>query len=902
MSDQDKDLPLREDLARLNRLLEALLLEQEGAEVVDEIRAIPSGAQRHDAAADALVERLSPATTTALVRACGLYSQLFNIAEDLHHARRRRAHQRAGSAPQRGSLSRALTSLHDSGVDFASLNAALQGASVSAVLTAHPTEVQRQSVLDGHRAVRKFLQQLSSSDITPEEEAEVEAKLQRVIHTLWQTTEIRPFKMTVADEIENGVAYHPLSFFQAIPALYERLGRQMRELWGQDAAIPSFLRVGSWIGGDRDGNPNVDAGVLRHAITRQAEVAFKHYFYELAGLYRELSLSSRHIRVSPAVAALAAASPDSAISRREEPYRLALATIEGRLSATAANLGLPLRGRWTAGDAYPDTDALQADLAALRDSLAANGSALLVYGRLGKLARAVDVFGFYLMPLDLRQHAEKHAAVVGELFAHANLEHYAALDEPARVRVLLRELATPRLLYSPFLSYSADSEKELAIFREAARVQQQFGQGAIAQCIISNCASVSDILALALLAKESGLLRLDGGVPAISLNLVPLFETIADLDAAAGIMQQLFALPWYQQLLKSRNGVQEVMLGYSDSNKDGGYLTSQWELYQAEQRLVRVFDAAGVKMRLFHGRGGSVGRGGGPSYEAIMAQPAGTVVGRIRITEQGEIITAKFADPDNATRNLEALVAATLEATLSQGSQQDTDESVLAELSGHAYRTYRALVESDGFMQYFMEATPISAIAKLNIGSRPASRKALASIKDLRAIPWVFSWSQSRVMLPGWYGFGSAVSAFLAAHGNDAGLAQLQALYRQSPFFQVMLSNMEQVLAKADLQIARRYAALVGNAALADRLFGGLQAEFDKTLAAFFAITGQDKLLQGNPTLARSLDTRLPYLDALNLLQVKLLQRLRQEPDDEAALYAIHLTINGISAGLRNSG
>jgi phosphoenolpyruvate carboxylase len=757
-------------------------------------------------------------------------------------------------------------------------------------------------VLDGHRAVRKFLQQLSSSDITPEEEAEVEAKLQRVIHTLWQTTEIRPFKMTVADEIENGVAYHPLSFFQAIPALYERLGRQMRELWGQDAAIPSFLRVGSWIGGDRDGNPNVDAGVLRHAITRQAEVAFKHYFYELAGLYRELSLSSRHIRVSPAVAALAAASPDSAISRREEPYRLALATIEGRLSATAANLGLPLRGRWTAGDAYPDTDALQADLAALRDSLAANGSTLLVYGRLGKLARAVDVFGFYLMPLDLRQHAEKHAAVVGELFAHANLEHYAALDEAARVRVLLRELATPRLLYSPFLSYSADSEKELAIFREAARVQQQFGQGAIAQCIISNCASVSDILALALLAKESGLLRLDGGVPAISLNLVPLFETIADLDAAAGIMQQLFALPWYQQLLKSRNGVQEVMLGYSDSNKDGGYLTSQWELYQAEQRLVRVFDAAGVKMRLFHGRGGSVGRGGGPSYEAIMAQPAGTVVGRIRITEQGEIITAKFADPDNATRNLEALVAATLEATLSQGSQQDTDESVLAELSGHAYRTYRALVESDGFMQYFMEATPISAIAKLNIGSRPASRKALASIKDLRAIPWVFSWSQSRVMLPGWYGFGSAVSAFLAAHGNDAGLAQLQALYRQSPFFQVMLSNMEQVLAKADLQIARRYAALVGDAALADRLFGGLQAEFDKTLAAFFAITGQDKLLQGNPTLARSLDTRLPYLDALNLLQVKLLQRLRQEPDDEAALYAIHLTINGISAGLRNSG
>lgn len=902
MTELDKDLPLRADIARLDRLLESLLREQAGEEVVTEIRAIPSGAQQHDRSADALVGRLSPAATTALVRACGLYSQLFNIAEDLHHARRRRAHQRAGSAPQQGSLARALSHIHDAGVDFGKLNRALQEASVSAVLTAHPTEVQRQSVLDGHRAVRKFLAQLNSPEITPEEEQELEAKLQRVIHSLWQTTEIRSFKMTVADEIENGVAYHPLSFFQAIPALYERLGRQVRELWGESAAIPSFLRVGSWIGGDRDGNPNVDAKVLRHAVTRQAEVAFKHYFYELAGLYRELSLSSRHVQVSVAVQALAAVSPDTAISRREEPYRLALATIEGRLSATAARLNLPLRGRWTAGEPYAAGAELQADLQALSDSLVAHGSALLLDGRLGKLQRAVDVFGFFLMPLDLRQHAEKHAGVVGELFAHANLEHYEALDEAARVRVLLRELATPRLLYSPFLSYSADSEKELAIFREAARVQAEFGVDAISQCIISNCATVSDILALALLAKESGLLRLQDGAPAISLNLVPLFETIADLDAAGGIMQQLFALPWYQQLLKSRGGMQEVMLGYSDSNKDGGYVTSQWELYQAEQRLVRVFDAAGIKMRLFHGRGGSVGRGGGPSYEAIMAQPAGTVVGRIRITEQGEIITSKFADPDNATRNLEALVAAALESTLAHGDSGATDESVLAELSGHAFTTYRALVESDGFMQYFMEATPIGAIAKLNIGSRPASRKTLASIKDLRAIPWVFSWSQSRVMLPGWYGFGSAVRAFLDRHGEDAGLAQLRALHQASPFFQVMLSNMEQVLAKADLEIARRYAALVGDAALTDRLFGRLQAEHDKTLAAFFAITGQQKLLETNPTLARSLDTRLPYLDALNLLQVELLRRLREAPDDEEALYAIHLTINGISAGLRNSG
>jgi len=580
-----------------------------------------------------------------------------------------------------------------------------------------------------------------------------------------------------------------------------------------------------------------------------------------------------------------------------------MATIEAGLAATAKKLGLGNGSRFVANSGYLDHHAFRADLQIVADSLAANGSGLLLDGRLGRLLRAVDVFGFFLMPVDLRQHAAIHGAVVAELFAKAGLEEYGALDEAARVRVLTRELVTPRLLFSPYVRYSDETAKELAIFREAARIQEQFGSEAISQSIISNCAAVSDILALALLAKETGLIRLDEhGRVESRLNFVPLFETIADLQNAADVMDALFAQPWYRQVLASRNNVQEVMLGYSDSNKDGGYVTSQWELYQAGKRLVASFARAGVKLRLFHGRGGSVGRGGGPSFEAILAQPAGSVAGRIRITEQGEVIASKYTDPDIGAGHLEALIAATLEASLTEHPVSEEDEGVFDELSRDAFTAYRALVETPGFMQYFLSATPINEIAKLNIGSRPASRKGLNSIKDLRAIPWVFSWSQSRVMLPGWYGVGSAVAAFLNRHG-EAGLERLKRLYRASPFFQVVLSNMEQVLAKADLDIARGYASLVSDGPLAETLFARIEGEFQQTLAAFFAITGQSKLLESNPALTRSLDTRLPYLNALGRLQVELLRRLRAEPQDAAeVMTATHLTINGIATGLRNSG
>jgi phosphoenolpyruvate carboxylase len=897
MTEHEKDLPLRQDLARLDRLLSEVLSEQAGASLYDEMRSIPRDMRQQGELPASLVD----SADSALVRACGLYSQLYNIAEDLHHTRRRRAHRLAGSAPQQGSLERAFEHLRQDGVGLDALQALLDEASVEAVMTAHPTEVQRQSVLDGHRAVRRFMSQLNTPLLTPDEEAELEAKLKRVILALWQTTEIRHFRMRVVDEIENGIAYHPMTFFSALPRLYERMGRLIARNWGESPRLPTFVRVSSWIGGDRDGNPNVDAAVLASAVTRQAQVAFGYYLCELATLYRELSLSSRHVEVSDEVTRLAALSPDREESRREEPYRLAIATIEARLAGSAAALGVEVACRWAPGEPYADVGACLADVRALSDSLVAHGSALLAEGRLGRFARALDVFGFFLMPLDLRQFAGIHGATVAELFERAGRPGWNDWSEEARVEALLGELSSARLLFSPYVEYSAETDKELAIFREAARIQRCFGAAAIGQSIISNCASVSDILSLALLLKECGLIRIEDGQPRSSLNLVPLFETIDDLRAARDVMQALFALPWYRQLLHSRGMMQEVMLGYSDSNKDGGYVTSQWELYQAERRLVECFDAAGVKLRLFHGRGGSVGRGGGPSFEAILAQPQGSVGGRIRITEQGEVIASKYSDPDIGLRNLETLVAATLEASLSHGAGGGIDEALFNELSAAAYASYRELVETPGFMQYFLEATPISAIAKLNIGSRPASRKSLNSIQDLRAIPWVFSWSQSRVMLPGWYGFGSAVCAFLAAH-RDEGVGRLRSLYRDCSFFQVMLSNMEQVLAKADLRVARRYAGLVSDPALAEGLFGRIEAEWQRSVDALFTITGQTVLLERNPTLARSLASRLPYLDAMNLLQIDLLRRLRADPDDEDVLYTLHLTINGMSAGLRNSG
>ncbi|MGB8300098.1 MAG: phosphoenolpyruvate carboxylase, partial [Azonexus sp.] len=639
----------------------------------------------------------------------------------------------------------------------------------------------------------------------------------------------------------------------------------------------------------------------------QSAAALNHYLDEIHELGGELPLSNLLVDTTPELDDLAERSTDHSPQRADEPYRRALSGIYARVAATARTLDHvePVRHEIGQATPYDDPDALRADLKVLSNSLKLNGSASLAGGRLRRLLRAVQVFGFHLAPIDLRQNSEVHARSVAELLAGAGrCPDYEALSEVDRIRLLVEEIATPRPLYSPYLDYSEETRGELAIFFAARELRQRYGSAALHNCIISKTDGVSDLLELALLLKESGLLR-PGKQAQLDVNIIPLFETIEDLQKSAATMDAIFSLPAYRELIAGRGNEQEVMLGYSDSNKDGGFLTSGWELYKAEIELARIFGKHGVRLRLFHGRGGSVGRGGGPSYHAILAQPVGAVSGQIRLTEQGEVISTKYGNPDTGRRNLEVLLAATLEASLTDHENRvepaEAFHPVMDQLSALAFAAYRKLVyETPGFTTYFRQSTVVSEIATLNIGSRPASRKPSERIEDLRAIPWVFSWAQCRLMLPGWYGFGSAVDAYLQA--NSDGLATLRRMVHAWPFFKSLLSNMDMVLAKTDLAIASRYAELVTDAGLRDSIFRRIKTEWELSRKHLFTILEQDDFLADNPLLKRSLQLRSPYMDPLNHLQVELLKRHRAGETDERVARGIHLAINGIASGLRNSG
>jgi phosphoenolpyruvate carboxylase len=913
----DKDAPLREDIRLLGRLLGDTLQEQIGADGFTLVETIRQTAVRfrrdRDPAAkrelEAILGALDAETATAVVRAFSFFSQLANIAEDLHHNRRRHAHRIAGSPPQEGNLSLALERLRQAGVAHSGLKIFFERALIVPVLTAHPTEVQRKSILECQQEIARLLTERNRLLLAPGELRDNEEALRRTIVTLWQTRILRTMQLTVNDEIENGLAYFRHTFLRAVPRLHAELEDLVAQFLGERGyRLPSLLRMGSWIGSDRDGNPFVMHEVMLHAAHAQSALALDYYLREARKLGAELSMAERLVDVTPSLQKLAAASPDHSDHRRDEPYRRALIGVCARLEATARTLGADTAVHEPADAARPYRECAEFlhDLAVIGDSLERNRGARLAGGRLRHLRRAAEVFGFHLCALDMRQHSAMHEHLVAELLARAGEQaRYLDLPEAARVELLLREIATSRPLKSPYLEYSPETAQELRILQTAALIHSRYGREALPNYIISKTNGVSDMLEVALLLKEAGLL-LPGAMPSLAINIIPLFETIADLRRCAAIIDSLFELPYYRKLLVSRGNVQEVMLGYSDSNKDGGFLTSNWELYKAEVELVKAFKRHGVALRLFHGRGGTVGRGGGPSYEAILAQPPGSVNGQIRITEQGEVIASKYSDPDIGRRNLETLVAATLEATVlpseTPGANEARYREIMERLSDDAFRAYRSLVyETPRFRQFFQQATPIAEIAELRIGSRPASRKASWEIEDLRAIPWVFSWSLSRIMLPGWYGFGTAVQALVEREGDSA-LKALQEMHRNWPFLRALLSNMDMVLAKCDFGIASRYAELVQDAELRASIFASIQDEWQRTVRFLLEITGHDALLQTNPTLARSFRNRSPYIDPLNHLQVTLLQRLRGGEQHDAVRRAILLTINGIAAGLRNSG
>ncbi len=923
---RDNERPLVEDIRLLGRILGDVIREQEGVaayELVERVRKL-SVAFRRDADPDAdhalkkLLKSLTGEQTVSVIRAFTYFSHLANLAEDRHHIRRRAIHERAGDT-QEGSIEVALARLRWAGIGPRTISQTLAQAHVSPVLTAHPTEVQRKSILDAERDIANLLvardeikaHALPRDALAPRELAANEVQIRARVMQLWQTRLLRFTKLTVADEIENALSYYESTFLREIPKIYADLEREL----GQHP-VASFLRMGQWIGGDRDGNPNVTAQTLEYALRRQSEVALRHYLTEVHFLGGELSLSAMLVDVTPEMQALAQRSPDTNEHRQDEPYRRALTGIYSRLAATLKALtgGEAARHAVAPQNAYPRAEDFLADLRTIQASLLAHHAQALVAQRLHPLVRAVEVFGFHLATVDLRQSSDQHELVVAELLATARVEnHYARLAEADKRVLLLKLLADARPLRVVGATYSQHSDKELAIFEMARRMRDQFGLQSIRHYIISHTESVSDLLEVLLLQKEVGLLHgtLDAQARA-DLIVVPLFETIEDLRNAAPIMREFYQLPGIASLVQRSGAEQDIMLGYSDSNKDGGIFTSNWELYRAEIALVQLFDqlanSHNIQLRMFHGRGGTVGRGGGPSYQAILAQPPGTVRGQLRVTEQGEVIGSKYANPEIGRRNLETLVAATLEATLLQPTKTAPPAFLQAAetLSQASMKAYRALVyETPGFTEYFFSSTPIREIAELNIGSRPASRKPSQRIEDLRAIPWSFSWGQCRLALPGWYGFGSAVHEFLegnATLSRREALALLQKMERQWPFLRTLLSNMDMVLAKSDLALASRYAGLVTDARLRKRIFALIEAEWNRTAQALQLITGNKQRLAGNPGLQRSIKHRFPYIDPLHHLQVELVRRHRAGQIDERAQRGIHISINGIAAALRNTG
>ena len=927
---RDSERPLVEDIRLLGRILGDVIRMQEGPEayeLVEQIRKL-SVAFRRDADHEAdkalkkLLKSLPGERAVSVIRAFTYFSHLANLAEDRHHIRRRAIHERAGHT-QEGSIDVALQRLRWAGITPRSISDMLATSYVSPVLTAHPTEVQRKSILDAERDIAHLLTErdaikarasavnAAKDALSPKELAANELQMRARVMQLWQTRLLRFTKLTVADEIENALSYYEATFLREIPKLYAELEQALP---GQP--IASFLRMGQWIGGDRDGNPNVTAATLEHALTRQSDVALRHYLTEVHFLGGELSLSAMLVPFGPEMLALAERSPDTNEHRHDEPYRRALTGMYARLAATLKKLtgGDAARHAVAPQNPYATPEEFLADLRVIEASLCSHHAEALAAQRLHPLIRAVEVFGFHLATVDLRQSSDQHEAVVAELLTNARVEkNYRQLDEHAKQALLLGLLNDARPLRVPAADYSAHTVSELAIFDTAQRMLRSFGRQAIRHYIISHTESVSDLLEVLQLQKEVGLLR--GTLDAQAHNdliVVPLFETIEDLRNAAPIMRDFYALPGVAALVSRSGGEQDIMLGYSDSNKDGGIFTSNWELYRAEIALVELFDklqsSHGITLRMFHGRGGTVGRGGGPSYQAILAQPPGTVRGQIRLTEQGEVIGSKYANPEIGRRNLETLVAATLEATLLQPTKPATRAflDAAAELSEASMAAYRSLVyETPGFTDYFFGSTPLKELTQLNIGSRPASRKALQKIEDLRAIPWGFSWGQCRLTLPGWLGFGSAVAAFLDkpdAAERKAALALLQKMYRQWPFFRTLLSNMDMVLAKSDLALASRYAELVEDARLRKRIFAAIEAEWHRTADALTQITGEKNRLASNSALDRSIRHRFPYIDPLHHLQVELIRRYRAGLADERVQRGIHISINGIAAGLRNTG
>lgn len=931
----NKDI-IKEEAEILTNLLDDITKNLVRPETFDKIRQLKDLSKTQNyRELNQIVEQLTNEEMTVISRYFAILPLLINISEDVDLAYEIN-HLNNVDGEYLGKLSSTIKEVAKN----EDAQEILENLNIVPVLTAHPTQVQRKTMLDLTNHIHALLRQHRDVKAGLMNENKWYNNLRCNIEIMMQTDMIRDKKLKVTNEITNVMEYYNSSFLQAVPNLmleYKRLAKEH----GLELEQPRPITMGMWIGGDRDGNPFVTAETLKRSATIQSEVILNYYIEKISKLYRHFSLSTSLSKTSEAVAEMAALSSDTSVFREKEPYRRAFHYIQSKLIQTLVNLkewtmvGETREDRYAVerllganahqqgpvsdyignrisgalkkisekeSPAYASAQEFKEDLEKIKDSLLENKSEYLISGEFAELLEAIDVFGFYLASIDMRQDSSVHEACVAELLKSAGInDHYSDLSEDEKCQVLLKELLEdPRILSATHAEKSELLEKELAIFRTARELKDRLGEEVIRQNIISHATSVSDMLELAVMLKEVGLVDTEKA----RVQIVPLFETIEDLDHSEETMRSYLSLPIAKRWIASKNNYQEIMLGYSDSNKDGGYLSSCWTLFKAQQQLTAIGDEFGVKITFFHGRGGTVGRGGGPTYEAITSQPLKSINDRIRLTEQGEVIGNKYGNKDAAYYNLEMLVSATINRMIAEQkspfSMFDRFGEVMDKVVNRSYDIYRDLVfGNEHFYDYFFESSPIKAISSFNIGSRPAARKTITEIGGLRAIPWVFSWSQSRVMFPGWYGVGSSFKEFIDEDPEN--IETLRYMYKNWPFFQSLLSNVDMVLSKANMDIAFEYAQLCEEEEVRN-IYQIILHEWQLTKDIILMIEEQDELLAENPYLKESLDYRMPYFNVLNYIQLELIRRQRtgQLPADQDKL--IHITINGVATGLRNSG
>ncbi|ALS24930.1 MULTISPECIES: phosphoenolpyruvate carboxylase [Paenibacillus] len=912
---------LRRDVRFLGHILGEMLVHQGGNElftIVEKIREM-SKSLRAQYSPEMYAELkntmngLAPEIRYQVIRAFAIYFQLVNIAEQNHRIRRKRDYERtAGESVQPGSIEDSIRELKNLGISFAEVQEMIQGISLELVMTAHPTEATRRAVLDIHKRIANDVMELDNPNLTFREREQLREKLLGEVITLWQTDELRDRKPTVIDEVKYGLYYFDETLFDVLPQVYQELERCLHKYYPEESwYVPTFLKFGSWIGGDRDGNPSVTSKITWQTLTMHRNLVLKKYEEQLTGLMRHMSFSKNIVEVTKELLdsiekdrSNVILPPDVVWRNEKEPYRIKVKYMIQKIRNTAdPNVG--------EGQKYNNPSEFMEDLLVIERSLRNHYADFIADTYVRTIIRQVELFGFHLVTLDIRQHSKEHESAMTEILAKMSIcPDYGALTEEQKIELLTGILNDPRPITSPYLHYTESTQECLDVYRVIRKAQQEFGRSCISSYLISMTQGASDLLEVLVFGKEAGLYQHeeDGSITC-TLQSVPLFETIDDLHAAPEIMTTLFQIPAYRNSLNSTNHLQEIMLGYSDSNKDGGVITANWELRVALRSITAAAKPFGVKLKFFHGRGGALGRGGMPLNRSILAQPADTVGGGIKITEQGEVLSSRYSMKGIAYRSLEQATSALITSALWAKNPQINDaeqgwEEIMSRISEKAQQKYQDLIFRDpDFLTFFKETTPLPEIGELNIGSRPSKRKNSDRFEDLRAIPWVFAWTQSRYLLPAWYASGYGLNSFYQE--NPDNLKIMQDMYQHWSFFRSLIDNLQMALAKADLVIAKEYSSLIHDQGIAERIFNLIQDEYRQTSELILKITGQQEILDNVPVIQESIRLRNPYVDPLSYMQVGLLSELRslrEQGDADSLLREVLLTINGIAAGLRNTG